>query len=147
MNDYVTQQEGEDSHQEPATGNDDTQQETQQYDVVAGRCSDLLPESPPILQMCMAQLMKFRDIHRLSLNAISDIIDFTKTLHIHYVSQVQAEIRNEYESVPLPDVQQLLNCADVNYPLEGIETGQHLQTHMTRDLYYVVSSFHVISFT
>jgi hypothetical protein len=105
-----------------------------------GDDADTTPSTPnqPVYQMCMAQLIKFRHVHRLTLNALSDIVQFTKVLHQHYVRHVQSEINDVYERADsVPDLDHLLDCVDIMHPLEGIDTEHQLQKQMLQNLFYV----------
>ena len=94
--------------------------------------------------MCTGQLIKFRDVHRLSLNAISDVVNFTKMLHAHYVTQAQSRVQSICTETGLShfcqaDVQKLLDCLDFGHPFEGIQSLYHLQNQMAKGSFYVVS--------
>ena len=94
-----------------------------------------------IQHSCLSQLIKFKEVHHLSQMAISDIVEFAKLLHVHYVSQAQAEIESAYEvhAPHLPTMQELVDCVSISHPLVGLETDYRLQAHVAKDLPYVVS--------
>ena len=84
--------------------------------------------------VCVSHLVKFKEIHRLSQAAITDIVEFVKLLHLHYVTKAQGEIKTLFETndFQAPSMQQLLDCVESGCPLEGLES-------QTQELPYVVT--------
>ena len=93
--------------------------------------------SSPIRQACLSRLIKFRDVHRLPIAAISDIVDFAKMLHHHYVTESQTAIGRLCDTNAT--MEQLLNCVEIDYPLAGLHSQYHLQNHMASSQFYIVS--------
>ena len=91
--------------------------------------------------VCVSHLVKFKEIRRLSQAAITDIVEFVKLLHSHYVTKAQGEITALFETndFQAPSMQQLLDCVESGCPLEGLESQYQQRAAMTQELPYVVT--------
>ena len=105
-------------------------------------CMQTVPQSDKRLEsVCVSHLMKFKEVHRLSQAAMTDIMEFVKLLHSHYVTKAQAGIAALFEmnEIQPPTMQQLFDCVECEHPLKGPESHYQLCAYMAKELPYVVS--------